>query len=545
MTVKLIWATPNADEVMGYCARVSNPANQDNPEVGKLLRYCSKHGHWSVFEMASMCVEINTTRDIGRQILRHRSFHFQEFCVTGDTLVTLVDQSGRTKKRAISALYEYQSNPTVSATWMKGVRVYDESSRTFIRSTIKEVFKTGVKPVFKVTLDDGKTLTCTKEHRFFTRAGFSSLGGLQVGDLVAVNGQEAYKSAEWMTAAKARSLRVGGGVAAIAKDAGVSYHTIRKWLKQHKMQFTKKESAVVMGNVWNKGLPPEQQPGYKRLKSEASREKMRAAARYGSDSNLYVDGAAVQRSWRQKIFDWQHKYRYAVLEKYGHKCVSCGATELLEIDHIVPVSQSRELAFDLDNLQALCAPCHKAKSRTERMAAQQTVKWRGIVSIEPAGDQMTYDLEVTHESHNYVANGIVTHNSQRYADASHLGDMVDRECRMQDTKNRQNSLECADEQTTIWWQDQQYRIGKLSVEAYTEALRLGIAKEQARALLPEGLTPSRMYMGGTIRDWIHYIRVRTHPSTQKEHRLIAQQCLQVLRTVAPVTTDAIFEKLDQ
>jgi thymidylate synthase (FAD) len=76
---KLIWITPEAEQVIGYCARVSNPANQDNPDVAGLLKYCIKHGHWSIFEMASMCVEIKTTRAIAPQILRHRSFSFQEF----------------------------------------------------------------------------------------------------------------------------------------------------------------------------------------------------------------------------------------------------------------------------------------------------------------------------------------------------------------------------------------------------------------------------------------------------------------------------------
>lgn len=79
MSVKLVWITPDADKVIGYCARVSNPANQSNADVSKLLSYCGRHGHWSVFEMASACIEIETTRDIARQILRHRSFSFQEF----------------------------------------------------------------------------------------------------------------------------------------------------------------------------------------------------------------------------------------------------------------------------------------------------------------------------------------------------------------------------------------------------------------------------------------------------------------------------------
>ena len=79
MPCRLIWITPDAERLMGYCARVSNPENQENPEVAKLLRFCVKNAHWSVFEMADLCIEIKTTRAISAQIIRHRSFHFQEF----------------------------------------------------------------------------------------------------------------------------------------------------------------------------------------------------------------------------------------------------------------------------------------------------------------------------------------------------------------------------------------------------------------------------------------------------------------------------------
>ena len=79
MTVSLVWVTPDAEQLIGKCARVSNPANQDNPDVAGLPRYCIKNAHWSIFEMASACLEINAPRDISRQIIRHRSFSFQEF----------------------------------------------------------------------------------------------------------------------------------------------------------------------------------------------------------------------------------------------------------------------------------------------------------------------------------------------------------------------------------------------------------------------------------------------------------------------------------
>ena len=79
MAARLISVTPDSETTIGYCARVSNPKNQENPDVDKLLGFCIKHGHWSIFEMANMVVEINTTRGIAAQILRHRSFSFQEF----------------------------------------------------------------------------------------------------------------------------------------------------------------------------------------------------------------------------------------------------------------------------------------------------------------------------------------------------------------------------------------------------------------------------------------------------------------------------------
>ena len=78
MSVKLIWITPEAEKIIAYCARVSSP-NQDNPNIKGLLKYCIREGHWSIFEMCNMCIEINTTRAISAQILRHRSFSFQEF----------------------------------------------------------------------------------------------------------------------------------------------------------------------------------------------------------------------------------------------------------------------------------------------------------------------------------------------------------------------------------------------------------------------------------------------------------------------------------
>lgn len=132
--------------------------------------------------------------------------------------------------------------------------------------------------------------------------------------------------------------------------------------------------------------------------------------------------------------------------------------------------------------------------------------------------------------------------SQRYAVVDDLGEAQLRECRLKDIKNRQNSIVCEHQETIDEWNKHQQNIMKACGAAYRAALEAGIAKEQARALLPEGLTMSRLYMNGTMRSWIHYLKQRLDPTTQKEHREVAQAVLRELRTVAPITMNAFFPK---
>ena len=130
--------------------------------------------------------------------------------------------------------------------------------------------------------------------------------------------------------------------------------------------------------------------------------------------------------------------------------------------------------------------------------------------------------------------------SGRYQDMTKLDNAPLRECRLQDIKNRQNSVLTEDADYTSWWEEAQRVVRFHAQGLYDEALSLGIAKEQARALLPEGLTMSRMYANGNLRSWIFYLKQRLDPTTQKEHRELAQQVLAELRLVAPVTMEAFF-----
>jgi len=134
--------------------------------------------------------------------------------------------------------------------------------------------------------------------------------------------------------------------------------------------------------------------------------------------------------------------------------------------------------------------------------------------------------------------------SQRYADPTKDLDFVIREARLQDVKNRQNSIELDlknDEhrQIAYQWENIQNELIKKSKEAYEWAISKGIAKEQARAILPEGNTVSRLYVNGTLRSWLHYIQLRSANGTQKEHIEVAKMCAKVITKVFPMVSEFV------
>lgn len=129
--------------------------------------------------------------------------------------------------------------------------------------------------------------------------------------------------------------------------------------------------------------------------------------------------------------------------------------------------------------------------------------------------------------------------SQRYADVSDLGVFQYKECRMQDPTNRQNSIRAPDGHIHLQWLEKQRKVADAALEVYEWALDKGIAKEQARAVLPEGLTPSRLYMNGTVRSWMHYVNVRTIEGTQKEHIDVAKACAKAISSVFPMIEDFV------
>ena len=141
-----------------------------------------------------------------------------------------------------------------------------------------------------------------------------------------------------------------------------------------------------------------------------------------------------------------------------------------------------------------------------------------------------------------IARQILRHRSFSFQEFSQRYAVADgyeyAEARLQDNKNRQNSIEVEDRELQRYWNELQIDVLVQAKRSYEAALKAGIAKEVARKVLPEGITTSKMYMNGTLRSWLHYISVRTDPSTQKEHRLIAEQCKELLKQEFPKVMEA-------
>jgi len=203
-------------------------------------------------------------------------------------------------------------------------------------------------------------------------------------------------------------------------------------------------------------------------------------------------------------------------------------------------------AEGLENVQDLVAFCAKVsnpaaqinKETSERLI-KYLIKHQHWSPLEMAN--ATLEIETTRD----IAHQIVRHRSfafqefsQRYADPAEMGDQFTlRECRLQDTKNRQNSIETDDDELSRMWAIKQQMVINASKEAYEWAIENGIAKEQARVVLPEGNTKTRLYMNGTLRSWVHYIELRGANGTQKEHMEIAHACAKVIAEIFPLAND--------
>lgn len=206
---------------------------------------------------------------------------------------------------------------------------------------------------------------------------------------------------------------------------------------------------------------------------------------------------------------------------------------------------------DAQELVAFCArvsnPSNQFNTETADKLIRYLVKNKHWSPLEMVS--VCLEIETTRD----IARQILRHRSfsfqefsQRYADPTKDLDFVVREARLQDQKNRQNSTELdmtSDEQRQLayQWENLQREYITRAREIYTWAVEKGIAKEQARAVLPEGLTVSRLYMNGTLRSWVHFIELRSGHGTQKEHMQVARECAKVIAEAFPMASEFVNE----
>jgi len=215
---------------------------------------------------------------------------------------------------------------------------------------------------------------------------------------------------------------------------------------------------------------------------------------------------------------------------------------------LISYSQPAEyFAENMTELVAFCArvsnPDNQSNKDTSEKLIRYLIKNQHWSPLEMVS--MCLEIQTTRD----IARQMLRHRSfsfqefsQRYADPTKELDFVTREARLQDTKNRQNSIEVDDHLLQNEWYRAQQRVIYAAKREYEWAIKNGIAKEQARAVLPEGLTVSKLYMNGTLRSWIHYIQLRSENGTQKEHRVIAHTCAEVIAKVFPMANEFITQE---
>lgn len=210
------------------------------------------------------------------------------------------------------------------------------------------------------------------------------------------------------------------------------------------------------------------------------------------------------------------------------------------------VEMAKDGLEDVQDLIAFCArvsnPSNQLNMETAEKLIKYLIKHKHWSPLEMASACL--EIETTRD----IARQILRHRSfsfqefsQRYADPTKDLDFVTREARLQDTVNRQNSIPTEDEYIKERWEEEQLKVIQQAQTAYKWAIENGIAKEQARAVLPEGLTTSRMYMNGTLRSWIHFVEIRSGNGTQKEHMEVARECACVIAAIFPMVGDFVNE----
>lgn len=497
-----------------------------NAKAARYFANIMDQGHGSVLEHANYTVLLyGVSRSLTHELVRHRAGF--AYCLDGEAEVySPRREHGRlngVQKRPVSALFNMQATPHGrSRLKLLRLRCYDESRGVFTTEAIRSVVFSGIKPMFKVTLEDGKTITCTKEHRLLTPGGWSSLsdivGGLSVSAggfamysrldvALLTNGEVAYKNREWL---EQRYCQDGLSQADIADLCGVAPHCIRSWVRRHRLQ--KPLGSWSQGKKpWNKGLR------YTAVWHRSDEDRTQIAQRRRGAGN---------HRWRE------------------------GVTRL-----------SQQLRADVDNLATVCERRHEDKlngheleyvehfgrSLTEIPAGRRKpqghanpllARKRRIIAVEYMGLRPAYDIEMDGEHKNFVANGIVTHNSQVSQRYVNVVRFVERPEFQGDSALHAAFEDRIDTVVRQYAELTEVLRGRRAAGGGAFAA-LGprdqrkAVQQTARALLPNE-TEAPIVVTGNVRAWRHVIAMRTSPHAESEIRRAMHRVWQVLVAEEPI-----------
>ena len=567
--VEVITKTPNPQQVI-YAALRQDYAEgfifdeidnfPDEEECGhrcvKLL-LAGNRGHFGPLEHPQITLNCGSFPHSTMQQLRtHRvGVSFDVQCLSGSSVITFVDINGSSNpklKKTIAELYDLWHNgeSAVRQRKIKGrngeppgkyrrdckkrirnmrVRSLDEASNTFTTNHIEDIVYNGLNPVYKVTLEDGKVLECTQNHQIYTPYGWRILAQLSVGSEVMVNGHPlkdadtTYQNKQWLQERFDKGLRPKH----LAAIAGCSTEAIKKWAYFHGLTWQKAK--------WNKGAT------YTLNLSDAERQKRGIRAKRITKERFVaglVPKGENHPSWKnlpveKRAYNWLKYNREQILDMYGRKCCECGATEKLHCHHKQPVTTYPELAFDFDNFEILCASCH---NRHHKMGGNNPLCSHPakIVAIEYKGVEATYDLVMKAPHHNFVANGVVVHNSFRYTGRRiYEAGKVFKESgnleKIEETFYLRPIGEYMDRDGGRYEYDEDWRnedlifAGNAAVKYFTD-VSLGKSEEHARGLIPFDVR-QHWVLSANTRSLMHLLTIRGKKDAQLE---VQQLCELVL-----------------
>lgn len=520
--------------------------SEDKITKDSAAKFCAsliKRQHFAMIEFGQLTVRFITNRGVTHELVRHRPASYAQECVIGSTEIKIGSMN---KTRTIEELYRQRnSDDPYDKTHSQTLRVKSvDYNSGIINNVVVDVFKKGEQEVFTVTTMLGYTITCSKNHRFLCPDGnYKALSELSVGSNVMVNGKSSCDVLPDTTLQESY-VELGFAPMEIAEMYEVCYRTVvdrlkglgifeprkndknpEKYNKNHTSESYEKGRQTILKQyaegreVWNKGLSEHEHPSVKK-QADALREHHHDGAPLGEKNGNWKGG--IDRGTGYRKVD-------------RGECVLCGATRNVEMHHKDGNHENNELS----NLTVLCSPCHKKVHFGWHCGKK--IHPDTIVSIESAGVQQTYDIEMAAPYHNYIADGFVTHNSTRYV--KYLkGDMefVQPAWWREDLDPRYIGLAgIAIETDQLIWKGQKTFLESCEHDelVYRDMMQTyGWKAQQAREVLPNALK-TEIVVSANIRQWRHMFHLRTAPDAHPQFRALMLATLKDFKSRVHVLFD--------